>query len=84
MIDFSYLSRPEQPKKEKVNEFIFECCKQTFKNKESFCPICGKKFYVNSGKYLYKKSNKNGYTRWACSYTCYNKLCDAIDHSVKR
>lgn len=64
-------------------DFIVSKEKQTLNNKTTECPICGKKFYVSNGKYLYKKQNKNGYTRWACSYTCYNKLCLAIDKSVK-
>ena len=64
-------------------DFILSLTKQTFKNKSTNCPICGKNFYVSGGQYQYKKKNKNEYTRWACSYSCYKELCNVIAHSRK-
>ena len=65
-------------------QFIISVDKHIFKDGRTVCPVCGKSFYVSmrSG-YVYKKNNKNGITRYACSNSCYNKLCEAIIHSVK-
>ena len=64
-------------------EFILSLEKQSFKDKYTTCPICGKTFYVSNGKYQYKKKNKNEYTRWACSYSCYKELCEVVSNSRK-
>lgn len=64
-------------------EFIISKEKQSTRSKTLECPICGKSFYVRNKEYVYKRYNKNGYMRFACSYSCYNKLCDVITHSVK-
>ena len=39
-------------------DFITSKEKQTLNNKTTECPICGKKFYVSNGKYLYKKQDE--------------------------
>lgn len=64
-------------------DFIISKGRQTVERHYTICPICGKKFYVAGGDYQYKRKNKNDYTRWSCSYSCYNKLCEIISCSRK-
>ena len=66
--------------------FIVSLDTQSFDNEMSICPICDKKFFLSQtgrSKYAYKKRNKNGKTRYSCSYSCYNKLLDIIADSSK-
>lgn len=62
-------------------ELILAKTKQPKKNGLYICPICGKSFYVTNRNYIYKKKNKEGFTRWACSYSCSNKLGEVIEES---
>ena len=67
-------------------EFIIGTEDQTFTNGVTFCPVCGKKFYIARGylkQYNYRKINKNKKPRYACSYSCFNKMKDEIALSWK-
>lgn len=65
-------------------EFVLSDNSQTFKKNQTECPICGKKFYiesVNKKEYVYKMKNRDGRIRYVCSHTCYKTLKETIEKS---
>ena len=63
-------------------EFILSNDSQVFNKSQTECPVCGKKFYIesiNRKVYVYKTKNRDGKVRYACSHTCYKELKETIE-----